>query len=59
MIEIIKKIIDLIIIAINVFFYLKIELTEEVSIYLGLLIIAFLFIVLTIYLIFKSLSIID
>lgn len=58
MIEIIKEIIKLITIFINGIFYLEIDLTETVDVYLGVLVIAFLFIMFSIYFIFKSLGLI-
>jgi len=58
MIEICKKILDLIMIMVNKFFFLKIDLTDTLDVYLGVLIIGFLFIVLLIYFIFKALGII-
>ena len=58
MIDIIKQIINLISTFINSIFYWEIELTDTIDVYLGVLVIAFLFIVLSIYFIFKSLGII-
>jgi len=58
MIEIIKEIIKLITTFINGIFYLEIDLTETVDVYLGVLVIAFLFIVLSIYFIFKAIGLI-
>lgn len=58
MIEIIKEIIKLIMTFINGIFYLEIDLTETVDVYLGVLVIAFLFIVLSIYFIFKAIGLI-
>lgn len=57
MIDIIKSFIDLIKIYINSLFYLKIDLTPKFEVYLGVLVIAFLFIVFSIYFIFKALGI--
>ncbi len=58
MIEVIKNIINLIKVFVNSLFYLKIELLKGVDVYLGVLVIAFLFIVFAIYFIFKALNII-
>ena len=58
MIEIIKEIIKLITTFINGIFYLEIDLTETVDVYVGVLVIAFLFIVLSIYFIFKAIGLV-
>lgn len=58
MIEIIREIIDLMIEFINGLFYLQIDLTDTLDIYLGVLIVAFWFIMLSIYFIFKALGIV-
>ena len=58
MIEIIKEIIKLITTFINGIFYLEIDLTETVDVYIGVLVIAFLFIVLSIYFIFKAIGLV-
>lgn len=56
---IVKSYIDLIMIPLNAFFNIEIDLTESIRIKLGVLVLAFMSIIYTLYFIFKSLKIID
>lgn len=58
MIDVIREIIKLTMDFINGIFYLQIDLTDTVDVYLGVLVIAILFITLSIYFIFKALGIV-
>ena len=56
---IVKSYIDLVMITLNAFFNIEIELTESIRIKLGILVLSFIAIVYTLYFIFKALKIID
>ena len=56
MIEIIKQTFDLMMIFFEGFFNIEIEFTNEINLKLGVIVISFLFLVLTIYLIFRAIG---
>lgn len=56
---IVKSYIDLVMIPLNAFFNIEIDLTESIRIKLGILVLSFITIVYTLYFIFKALKIID
>lgn len=58
MIEIVKEIVKLTVKFINGIFYIKIDLTDTIDVYLGVLVISFLFIMLSIYFIFKAIGLV-
>ncbi len=57
MIEIIRKIIDLMIIFLNSIFSLKVEFQRGQEVEIGVLVVAFVFIVIVLYLILKAVGI--